>query len=241
MSCLCHKLLTRQYSSITEREVSRRLNFIVRESRTHLRKAEILKRTWSEAPHLFHATPPTPPDIVNPVVQARGKRSASGSAPRARKHPRRLSRSSSNNVILERPRDQPSEGFLGQSPSAATRLEKTYSNQDVVISLEADNQLNIRQGDGVYLRVFRAIQRADQFQRICSYVFAKLHKKGTSVDPIVEEIQDALPAEDTREKVYHFIHIGNKWAGIVEQFASIVNTPSKQLTGLLCLLGSASA
>jgi hypothetical protein len=248
MSCFCHKLLTRQYHSITQSEVSRRPNFFcLRSLKLIYSKAEILRRTWSEAPQLFQADPPPPP-IENPVVQARGKRPASGSAPRARKHPRTLS----DSLIPDRPRDQPSQVFSTPPlSSTAIDLVETYSYQIAARILGRGDRLDIQQGSGsggVFARIFLAIERSDQkieiqqlFRRACCYAFAQLHKKGTSVDPIVQEIENELPlAQDTRQKVYHIFRIGTKWVAIVEQFASIVNRASQQLTGLLCLLGSPS-
>ncbi|KAI5455730.1 hypothetical protein BGZ63DRAFT_136907 [Mariannaea sp. PMI_226] len=199
MPCFCHKLLTRQYHSITKSET------------------EILKRTSAEAPHLFQAR----------------KRSASGLAPGR-----------------QRTQVQPVRATLSLSPTAAD-LIRTYSSQNALkVFGEGGNRLDIQQGgsSGVFVRIFLVIGRSDQkievqqiFRRACCYAFAQLHKKGTSVDPIVQEIENALPlARDTRQKVYNILRIGTKWVTILETFASILDCAPQQLTGLLCVLGSAS-
>ena len=200
-----------------------------------------MNQTWTEAPHLFQATPPTPPDI-EPALQTRAKRPASGTSSPELKRPRTIGGSFSNSLIPHRPQDKPSEAVPNPARSFATaaNLETTYSYQNAARILKGD-PLEIQQRGGVYAKIFLAIERSDQFQRICYYAFAKLHKKGTSVDPIVKEIQDVLqlPTQDIKQKIYHFLHIGNRWATIVEQFASIVEGVPQQLTGLLCLLRSA--
>ena len=99
------------------------------------------------------------------------------------------------------------------------------------------------------MRIFVAIEQSERkvrvqqlFRRVCCYGLALLHKKGTSIDPVVWEIQNALPhaQHNIRQKVYHILRIGTKWAAIIEQFASILSCVPQELTGLLCLLGSAS-
>jgi hypothetical protein len=98
-----------------------------------------------------------------------------------------------------------------------------------------------------FVRIFLAVERSDQnieiqqlFRRICCYVAARLHAKHTSVDLIVREIENAVPAGgDIRQKVYNILRIGTKWLSIVEDFKSITGDP-QQLTGLLCLFNSAS-
>ncbi|KND92894.1 hypothetical protein TOPH_02403 [Tolypocladium ophioglossoides CBS 100239] len=235
MTCFCHKLLSKQYSDITKSE------------------AEILTQTWKEAPHLFRVPPLSPPDVENPTVQRRTKRSTTGTASRVRKHPRTLPALSSNNLIPDRSRDQPSQACNSEPPLSSTiiNLVNTYSYQNAVRVFGIGDGLDIQHGtgsSGVFVRVFLAIERGDQkieiqqvFRRICCYAFAQLHRKGISVDPIVQEIENALPlVQDTRQKVYHILRIGTKWVAIVEKFGSIVNRTPPQLTGLLCLLGSGS-
>jgi len=154
----------------------------------------------------------------------------------------------SNDLIPHQSQRRPPEAVLDSTRTFATatvpNLETTYSPQNAATVLKGD-PLEVQPGRSIFVDIYLAIERCDQFQRLCYYAFAKLHKKGTPVDPIVKEIDDVLgrlcrPSSDTRKKVYHFLHLGNKWVEIVEQYASIVQGVPQQLTGLVCLLGSAS-
>lgn len=185
-----------------------------------------------------------------PVVRAKGKRAASDTAPLSRKHPRTLSDSSSKSLIPSQPREQPLQIIPSLSPNAAD-LVKTYSYKNAV-TVFGESGLDILQGTdcgGVFVKLFLIIERSDPkielqqlFRRTCCYAFAKLHEKGASVDPMVQEIENTLPlAQRTKERVKGILRAGTKWITIVEQFASIVNRAPQQLTGLLCPLRSASA
>lgn len=100
-----------------------------------------------------------------------------------------------------------------------------------------------------FVRIFLAAERSEQkleiqqcFRKPSCNAFASLHEKGTSVEPIVQEINDALrPRQDIKPKGYEFLRIGTKWLTIVEEFASIIESTPQHATGLLCLLGSPSA
>jgi hypothetical protein len=211
-------------------------------------EAGILNRTLLEAPHLFQANPPAPQPIENPGAQERVTRPAPGLAPQARKRQRTLP----DSLIPGRPQGRPLQ--LTSTPplsSTVTDLVKTYSYQYAERAIGRADALDIQQGSGSsgsFAKVFHAIERTDQkieihqlFRRACCYAFAQLHEKGTSVDPIVQEIKNELPQiQDARNKVYNILRIGAKWVAIVEQFGSIVNRTPQQVTGLLCLLRSAS-
>ncbi|KAL2693528.1 hypothetical protein Neosp_000088 [[Neocosmospora] mangrovei] len=232
MECFCHKLRTQRYHEVTETETA------------------ILKRTLKEAAHLFQANPLTPPDTERPVARARRKRSGSSLTPRVPKQLRKLPSSYSTSVITLRARDQSRQVTTSLS-SSARDLVKTYSYQNAVKTFRG-GKLEVQQKDGdtgLFVRIFLAIEGTDQkievqqlFRRTCCYGFAQLHEKGTSIDQIVHEIEDALPHDrkTIRQKVYNIHRIGAKWVAIIQQFASILQRAPQQLTGLLCLLGSPS-
>ena len=240
MSCLCNKLQERQYSKITASEVAAPTFAFQRNIELIYSKAEVLNRTWKEAPYLIQVSPPLEPE---PAFHTPAKRPTSGTS-RARKRPRTPYSSFPNILTRHLPQDQQSEIFPHPTQSFATvtasSLQTTYSDQNAAGILRV-NPFEIQQL-GIYTKIYLAIQRSDRFQRICYYAFAKLHEKNKSIDPIVKEIQYVLhlPPEYTKQRVYHFLHLGNKWAAIIEQFASIVEGFPQQLTGLLSLLGSAS-
>jgi hypothetical protein len=135
-------------------------------------------------------------------------------------------------------------------------LVGTYSYQSAARAIggtgKLDPALDHQAGGhpgGVFASIFLAIERIDRrveihqlFRRVYCYAFAQLQKKGTSVDPIVREIQHALPlVQDTRQKVYYILRLGAKWTAIVHEFGSITRHPPQELTGLLCLLGASSS
>ncbi|KAL2172252.1 hypothetical protein VTG60DRAFT_6630 [Thermothelomyces hinnuleus] len=143
---------------------------------------KILRRAWSEAPHLFDANPPTRPDIQNPVVRVRGKRSAPGSGHPERNHPRTLP----DSPIPDRLQDQPSQAISASPLSpTAVNLVGTYSYENAVRVLGSGDGFDRQLGDGscgVFARVFLAIERSDHkveiqqlFRRACCYTFAQLH------------------------------------------------------------------
>ena len=185
----------------------------------------------------------SPSSEPEPTFHTPAKRPKSGT--QARKRLRTPHSSFPNILTRHLPQDQQSEIFphptQSIAPVTASSLEKTYSSENAAGILRG-KPLEIQQQGKIYTKIYLAIERSDQFQRICYYAFAKLHKKGTSVDPIVKEIKDVLhlPAEDTKQRVYHLLSVGNKWAEIISQFASIVEDIPQQVIGLLSLLGSAS-
>lgn len=199
-----------------------------------------MKRTWEEAPHLFYTALPAP----------KRKKRLSDVESREPKHPRTLSDSCSNSLVQNGPREHPSQDTLILPPSFTINLEKTYNCKNAGTIFQGDSgQLDQESGPGGrFVRIFLAIERVDQnieiqqlIQRVCCYVLAQLHIKGTSVDQIVSEVQNALPlAQNAKNKVYRFLHIGSKWVEILELFASITGVARQQLTGLLCLLQSGS-
>jgi hypothetical protein len=136
--------------------------------------------------------------------------------------------------------------------SAVADLVKTYDYQNAVQAVARPVEPHLQRGSGpggILARVFVVIEQTDEnikvhqlFRRACCYVFAQLHQKGSSTDWIAEQIENDVPhIQDARTKVYNILRVGRKWGAIVEQFASIVNRTPQQLTGLLCLLESASA
>jgi hypothetical protein len=225
-----------------------------------------LKRTLSEAPRLFQADPPTPPDntpqplpqarprsrrkrrLENSVVQTRGRRPAYNSVLPAQEQPR----THSDTLIPDQPRDQQSQLLFAPPLSSTTNsLIGTYSCQTAVRIFAQGDGLSTQQGtttSPISVRIFIAIERSDQkieiqqlYRRACYYAFAQLHTKGSSVDSIVQEIENELPiVQDARRKVYNILRIGTKWMAIVEEFASIINHTPQQVIGLLYLLGSPS-
>ena len=160
-----------------------------------------------------------------------------------------LSAPSSRSVILDQPRQQ-----LSQDPALLSKsvhdLVKTYSCQIAKTVFEAGTKrLDIQQGSGVFVRLYLSIEQSVQnieahqlVRRTCCYSFALLHQKCTSIDPIIKEIQNALPhgQNSVRDQVYNVLRIGEKWKTIIGDFASILNRDPQHVRGLLCLLGSAS-
>ncbi|KAF5619782.1 hypothetical protein F52700_11610 [Fusarium sp. NRRL 52700] len=182
-----------------------------------VQETEILKRSSAEAPYLFRA------------------RSKKSSPPRRK-----------------RAQDQLIQGISLLSSIAAT-LVQSYSpcNAKRLFGEEGYSRLDIQErpgSDSISVKIFLAIKRSDEkgeiqglYRRICCYVFAKLHQKHKSIDPIVEEIENALQLViDARVKVYHYLRIGAKWGTVLETFSSILNRTPQQVTGILCLLGSPS-
>ncbi|KAF1346336.1 hypothetical protein EJ07DRAFT_160543 [Lizonia empirigonia] len=223
MECLCSKLSTRRYESITEAEV------------------KILKRSCADAPFLFQASASAPHH-----TRAKRKRVESEPSPRPPKQPRKLS------ISLPRSPDstqlQLSQSTGSLSPTAA-QLISTYSYNEAVKAFGNRIEFEIQPADSIFARLFLAIERTDKevkirqlYRRTCCYVFAKLHTKGTSVDPIILEIKNALPLiEVSRTKIHNILRAGTKWIEILEQLATIATFRLHQATGLLCLLESASS
>lgn len=181
-----------------------------------------MKRVWEEAPQLFQN--PSRPNPHNVLLQTRARAVESITAPQKRRH----TRISSNNIQTP---------ILSVATATVSKLEKTYSDRHATSI--STTPLNIQWKGSIYLKLFCAIEQSDHLQRICYYAFAQLHKKGTSVNRIVKEIEDAMPRADARAKVYRFLHIGTRWMEIVDHFGSIVAS-QQQLAGLLCLLESGS-
>lgn len=111
------------------------------------------------------------------------------------------------------PRDMYNNVRFVSMPIPYTRLQ--------IVREEGYNRFNIQQGgvsNSVFIKIFLAISRSDEkiefqqiYRRICYYVFAKLHQKHKSIDPIVQEIENALLlVVDTGIKVYHHLRIEAK-------------------------------
>lgn len=138
---------------------------------------------------------------------------ASSAACRVRKQARTISDSCSSSLIQDEALDHSSQTAaltLPLSSTTAIDLEKTYSYKNA-ISRQGGGQLHLQQGSdpaGHFVKIFLALERIDQkidihqvLQRICCYVFAQLHKRGSSVDQIVQEVKDALPlTKDTSKR-----------------------------------------
>ncbi|KAM4055495.1 hypothetical protein HRG_015021 [Hirsutella rhossiliensis] len=210
--CLCHKFRAKQFSDISTGE------------------AGILQQALTEAPHLFHI--PLPRDLDDAIVRQGKKRLAAPTASRVRKQPRKHkqapspspSSSPSSSPAANGPLPDPSREQLlvkarNNSPPrlspAAADLVKTYSPHSATSVFGNGHELDIGQVGG------------------CSTGGAVLYHKGQSVDPIVREIENALPfVNGTRHKVYHILRIGSRWAAILHHFGPVVNRAPAQLTGL---------
>lgn len=184
------------------------------------------------APHLFQ-TEPTP---------TRKKRSASSTILRAQKLPKIAPYS---NYAIE---DKSSKGTLS-FPLHVDGLENTYIAQKPDKDTRYHGQLQRYSGNATTTAsLFLAIDGIDEkiefgqlLCRIYCYVFAELHPKGTSVDPIVRDVHNVVsPTSETKQKVYRFLYIGTKWGEIVNLFASINNVDKYEVLGLLSLLRSGS-
>jgi hypothetical protein len=202
-------------------------------------KVGILKRSCIEAPFLFQEASASAPHRT----RAKRKRVESELSP---KQPRKLStslRRSPNSAQL-----QLSQSAASFSPSAA-QLVSTYSYTEAAKAFGNEIGFEIQPADSNFARLFLAIERTDKtakiqqlFRRTCCYAFAKLHAKGTSVDPIILEIKNALPLiEVSRTKIHNILRTGTKWIEIIEQLATIATFRLHQVTGLLCLLDSSSS
>lgn len=105
----------------------------------------------------------------------------------------------------------------------------------------------------IYVRIFLAIEESDQaielrqlLKRFYCYALAKLHPKGTSIDPIIERIKDAIPTDNgIEQKIYNVLWTGRKWATIIKLLDSVVAAANisigvPSLLGVLCILGPPS-
>lgn len=216
MTCFCHKLRTGQFDILTENEVSLIEDYIALSMLDYLliHKAMVLTKVWKQAPHLFQsASTVVRPQTTSAVVGVKRRSLCTDSLPE------------------QRPKHK---------LSYSSRLQKTYSAEG--IPTRQTTVLGL-QKESVYLRLFRAIEKSEDFRRFCAYTFAQLHIKGTSIDPILDEIQHATSAtpKDTRDKVYKILQRGERWAEIVVVFASISQRKPEEVVGLLCLLGAPSS
>jgi hypothetical protein len=128
-------------------------------------------------------------------------------------------------------------------------LETTYvaKKSDQPTRYDSQLQKHVASGSNI-TNLFLAIDGIDQrieigklLRRIYCYVFAELHPKGTSVEHIVQDIHNVVsPSDDTRKKVYRFLHMGTKWGEIISLFTSITNVNKQKVLGLLTLLQSGS-
>ncbi|KAK8076088.1 hypothetical protein PG994_003360 [Apiospora phragmitis] len=215
MPCLCQRLLKRQFHSVTQDEF------------------RVLKEVLAEVQqHLFPTQQPA----------SRHKRPAPEPLP-PRPSPQLLS-SSSNNLVPASPSEQSQYSPPLPDPEALS-LARTYSTKDLVGN---DYCLDISQSGSKAALLFRAIERSNRniqtqkfVRRICCYAFAQLHKKNTSISPIVQEIKKEFPNDqDTTTKVQNILRVGRKWVETVQCLGSIVERNPGELTGLLCLLEPAS-
>lgn len=139
----------------------------------------------------------------------------------------------------------------------ADELERSYPCQALqrTFSAAGSEVYPLRSADqrDIYVRIFLAIEQSDQAielrelsKRFHCYAVAQLHPKGTSIEPIVKRIKDAISDYDgVRQKVYNILWTGRKWATIVGLLDSIIvaadisiGVPS--LLGILCVLGPPS-
>ncbi|KAI3320953.1 hypothetical protein HD806DRAFT_504076 [Xylariaceae sp. AK1471] len=215
MPCLCHKLLAKKYSKINKSE------------------AQILRSTYEEAPHLFHDTQLTPPNINNPAVARQQKRSVPASSSVFRKSRR-------PSPVLGSP-TPPAQPFNTPCSKSIT-LEKTYDHQKTRPLPTENDDLLVPEQHSIYVRIFVVLDKSDVLQRICCYVLAKLHQKGISVDFTAQEIRNALhkPLDLTKRQIYNILTKGNKWVSLLEVFASIANGRPDELLGFLGLFCSPS-
>ncbi|KAI9146641.1 Calcium-dependent protein kinase 1 [Paramyrothecium foliicola] len=212
MECFCHKLSTQKFHNITESETA------------------VLKTwaAWAEAARL-ETHPTTPPDSHS-VIRASAKRPSSFPTQRARKQPRALPDSSSATRVVNQPEPERSQN-IQPLPKPVGDLVNTYSSQGAVevLGIGGDSLDIAQEGKSRSIKIYLAIERSNQnietqqfIRRVYCYSFALLHQKNTSIDAIVQEIEDALPHAQTaiREKVYHIARIGEKWKAIIKDFGS---------------------
>jgi hypothetical protein len=204
-------------------------------------KVGILKRWCADAPFLFQASASAPHR-----TRVKRKRVESEPSPRPTKQPRKLP------ISLPRRPDstqlQLSQGTGSLSPTAA-QLIRTYSYNKAVKAFGNEIEFEIQSANSSSAKLFLTIEQNDTkvkiqqlFRRTCCYAFAKLHAKGCSVDPIVKEIQNALPhIEVTKAKISNILRVGTKWIEIIKQLENVTTFRSHQATGLLCLLETASS
>lgn len=180
-------------------------------------------------------------------------------------------------TIQDTPEQQPSEALWSIVRSAAcvnrntavkqnitivAELEKSYRCQNIEgILNENGGDLRIQGSDNpsdVIVDIVLAIERSDQiieikqlWKRIYCYALAKLHPKGTSVDNIVQRVQDTLGnVPNIKTKVYQYLRLGERWGTLIDLFESVcrdaifrdcISQPSQiQLTGIICVLGTGS-
>lgn len=238
MPCLCYRLLNRQFHHITQDEVSCRSGFTsgseVRLIQLQIRR---LEEVWAEAIQHFPQTQrPTP----------RNKRPAPKPLPPRPLRPSpQLPTSSPSSLVPAFPTEQSSHSSPTLPGSNVINLAKTYSAGGIV---RIDCRLDIYQSGSKAASLFLAIERSGRniqtqklFRRICCYTFAQLHEKHTSISSIAQEIQKECPDDKvTTTKIEQILRIGRKWVEIVQSFRSIAKRNAQELTGLLCLLESAS-
>jgi hypothetical protein len=207
---------------------------------TNIIKAKILKRSYTDTPFLFQAS------TSAHHTRAKRKRVESEPSPRSPKQPRKLS------ISLPQSPDstqlQLSQSTESLSPTTA-QLISTYSYNEAVKAFTNKTEFEIQPAGSIFTRLFLTIKRTDKkvkiqqlFRRTCCYAFAKLHAKGTSIEPIILEIKNALPLiEVSRTKIHNILRAGTKWIKILEQLTTIATFRLHQATSLLCLLDSASS
>ncbi|KAK0368392.1 LipA and NB-ARC domain-containing protein, partial [Colletotrichum limetticola] len=139
----------------------------------------------------------------------------------------------------------------------ADELERSYPCQALQrrFSTAGSEVYPLRPADqrDIYVRIFLAIEQSDQAlelrelsKRFHCYALARLHPKGTTIDPTVTRIKKATSDYDgVRQKVYNILWMGRKWATTVGLLDSIiaaanisVGVPS--LLGILWVLGPPS-
>ena len=113
-----------------------------------------------------------------------------------------------------------------------------YSSQS---TLDSDANSEVVPSFGVspnpFVRLFIAIEKIDISKRACCYAFANLHRKGSTIKPILEAINNAIqPAAATSDKVYEILKTGRRWAAILEAFESLLGNQRAASKSLLYLL-----
>ncbi|KAL2276404.1 hypothetical protein FJTKL_00918 [Diaporthe vaccinii] len=236
--CFCHKLLNKQYDQLSESEV------------------EILEEALRQLPFSQPPDPPTQPAGIT-LDPRRPKRKGFATrnteTRRATKLPRLQDTTSGPLRTSCLPDRQSNTTSCSQLPERARLLlVKCSYDQDVDrLSLGIKLNNNIAAGTDqltTATRIFNAIEEIEKkvdnqlrMQRILCYALARLHTITTSLDPIRLITQDAGGnPKHTKKRLSHWIHIGRRWAKILQWFASSAGKTLDQVTGIFYTLESIS-
>ncbi|KPM35473.1 hypothetical protein AK830_g11102 [Neonectria ditissima] len=221
MECFCHKLLAQKFDDITESET-------------------LILRAWVSASSSTLQPPGqpfAPPELAIPAGQKRGAGNSSNEA-QSRKQLRKTVDTSLKCPATQLSHDKQLQLTLPKTD--VSKLIDTYSYEYAVKLFKGDklDTQQISSEGRPYTRIFLAIERNNQkievqqlLRRVYCYTFALLHPKGTSIDPIVQEINNALPhtQQSVREKVYNILRIGERWKEIINDFLSILSPESQAI------------